>query len=190
VADIEREAITEPDVHWTQTKVICLENTLNGAIYPLPEVEQISEYARIHSIWTHMDGARLWHAAAETRLPISQWCRLVDSASLCLSKGIGAPVGSVLVGPSDFIRRCRHFRKLFGGGWRQSGPLAAMAEFALHRQFIDCQQGQVLRRVHENARRLGEELERTIPSLRVVPDCGGTNMLFVDIRRGNGAYVL
>ncbi|RUP50330.1 pyridoxal phosphate-dependent transferase [Jimgerdemannia flammicorona] len=111
--------------------VIALENTLNGMIFPLSEISRISEYGRSRGIKMHLDGARAWNASMATGIPLAEYGRHFDSMSLCLSKGIGAPIGSILVGSRDLIKRARHFRKLFGGGWRQAGSLAAVARHCL-----------------------------------------------------------
>lgn len=135
------------------TRLICLENTLNGAIFPQNDITEISKFARDNDILMHLDGARLWHVAVETKMSLSELCAPFDSASLCLSKGLGAPVGTYLVGPKVFINKARWFRKAFGGGMRQTGILAASAAYALSHNFPQ------LPRVHALARRLQRGLE-------------------------------
>ncbi|CDO72439.1 hypothetical protein BN946_scf184977.g140 [Trametes cinnabarina] len=117
------------------TEVISLENTLNGTIFPHEEIVRISEYAHRVGVKMHLDGARIWHVAAETGISIKELCAPFDSVSLCLSKGLGAPIGSCLVGQKDFIAKARWFRKLFGGGMRQTGFMTAAAAYALTHNF-------------------------------------------------------
>ena len=135
------------------TRLICLENTLNGTIFPQNDIIRISKFARENDILMHLDGARLWHVAVETRMSLSELCAPFDSASLCLSKGLGAPVGTCLVGSKKFIDKARWFRKAFGGGMRQTGILAASAAYALGHNFPQ------LPRVHALAGRLQRGLE-------------------------------
>jgi threonine aldolase len=124
----------------------------------------------------HCDGARLWNASIETGIPLSEYCKEFDSVNLCLSKGVGAPIGSILVGkfptpvttmhlscahthgmpgPRDFIQKARHYRKLFGGGWRQSGPLAEAALYSLSNIFHTG----AMKQDHQSCRRVAQELE-------------------------------
>ena len=123
--------IVDEDVHHSPTRVISIENTCNGLIMPIEEIEKISVLARSRGIKMHVDGARLWNAAQETGVSLKEYGKHFDSMSLCLSKGIGAPIGSMLVGSRDFVAKCRHLRKLFGGGWRQAGSLAAVAHWCI-----------------------------------------------------------
>ena len=118
----------------TRVHVISLENTLQGTIFPQSEIERISAFAHERGIIMHLDGARLWNAWAETGISLADLCRPFDTVSLCLSKGIGAPVGSILVGPTDTLFAVRLHRNLFGGMMRQPGVLAAAAHAALHEQ--------------------------------------------------------
>ena len=125
--------------HLVQTRLVCLENTHNrggGTIQPYEEVEAICQWARHNRLATHLDGARLFNAAVASGISERQWAQHFDTVSVCFSKGLGAPVGSVLAGPADFIKKARRARKLFGGGMRQCGVLAAAAHYALehHRE--------------------------------------------------------
>ncbi|KAI9066633.1 hypothetical protein FKP32DRAFT_1589330 [Trametes sanguinea] len=133
--DVEENIVLGQDIHSAPTEVISLENTLNGTIFPHEEIVRISEYAHRVGVKMHLDGARIWHVAAETGISIKELCSPFDSVSLCLSKGLGAPIGSCLVGPKDFIAKARWFRKLFGGGMRQTGFMAAAAAYALTHNF-------------------------------------------------------
>lgn len=153
------------------TEVVCLENTLNGTIIPQSEVVAISDFVHPKGIKMHLDGARLWHAAAETETSLETLCAPFDSVGVCFSKGLGidfslvnqsqvlttttgAPVGSCLVGRKDFIAKARQFRIVSGVNMRQTGFLAACAAFGLTHNFPD------LPRVHALARRLEAGLER------------------------------
>lgn len=127
VEDIASRLVFDVDVHYAPTRVISLENTLNGTLMPLEEIVRIRQLTQEHGIKLHLDGARLWHASVATGISMSEYCRHFDTVSLCLSKGIGAPIGSILVGSEAAIKKARHFRLLFGGGWRQAGLLAEAA---------------------------------------------------------------
>ena len=120
--------------HYPQTALIEIENTHNragGVIFPLDEIKRIRELSLKHNIPMHLDGARLWNASAATGIPLSEWAKYFDSVSVCFSKGLGAPAGSMLLGDEEFIVRAHRYRKLFGGGMRQSGILAAAALYAV-----------------------------------------------------------
>lgn len=119
------------DIHMAPTKVISLENTLHGIVMPYEEIERISQWCRHNGIKLHLDGARLWNASVETGISMRDYCKLFDSVSLCLSKSLGAPFGSVLVGERKFIEKANHFKKQNGGGIRQAGMLARMASIAI-----------------------------------------------------------
>lgn len=133
--DIVKHAIVSDDVHSCPTKVISLENTLFGTIMPLEEVQKISAFARENNIRLHLDGARLWEAVAAGAGSISEFCKCFDSVSLCFSKGLGAPIGSVIVGSTAFIKHARWVRKSIGGGVRMSGIIAAAARTAIDEVF-------------------------------------------------------
>lgn len=123
------------EIHSCPTKVISLENTLHGMLFPLEEIKKISAFCKENNVRLHLDGARLWNASAETGITIAEYCSYFDSVSLCLSKTLGAPIGSVLVGDKKFILKANHFRKQNGGGIRQSGLLALMAIVAVDENF-------------------------------------------------------
>ncbi|KAJ3026912.1 UNVERIFIED_CONTAM: Threonine aldolase [Siphonaria sp. JEL0065] len=152
---IARHMIVDDDVHHAPTRVICLENTLGGEvreIFPFDELVKIRTLAKQYGIFMHLDGARLWNSSAATGISIKEYCSLFDTVSLCLSKGLGAPIGSVLVGSQSNIRKARHYRKMFGGGWRQGGILAAAAIVAIEKQFPS------IANDHLTAKYLGEHL--------------------------------
>ncbi|RKP07337.1 pyridoxal phosphate-dependent transferase [Thamnocephalis sphaerospora] len=170
VKDVER-GLVEDDQHNAPTRVISLENTLNGTILPYDEIGRIHALARNKGIAMHLDGARLWNASVATGVSLEQYGALFDSMSLCLSKGMGCPVGSVLVGSESFIHRARWLRKLFGGGWRQAGVLASMGLVAL--------EDYAVRMAHDHAR--AAQLAQTCTQfgfhLALPVD---TNMVFLD----------
>ncbi|KAJ7071245.1 pyridoxal phosphate-dependent transferase [Mycena amicta] len=151
--DVQDNMILSTDMHFAPTEVVALENTLNGTVIPQEEIIKISEFVHSQGKKMHLDGARIWHVAAETETSIRELCDPFDSVSLCFSKGLGAPVGSCLVGPAAFIAKARIFRKLFGGGMRQTGVLAACAAYALTFNFP------LLPGVHALARKLEAGLE-------------------------------
>ena len=132
-ANVE-EVLRPPDVHFAPTRLVCIENTHNrggGSIWPLETIHQVASVARKHGLKLHMDGARLWNAAVATGIGEKEYAAPFDSISVCFSKGLGAPVGSALAGSSEFIQRARRVRKLYGGGMRQAGIIAAGALHAL-----------------------------------------------------------
>jgi len=125
--DVKRVAVTSKDIHACPTKLISLENTLNGMILPLEECQRISAWAKEQGILLHLDGARLWEAVAAGAGSLKDYCVCFDSISLCFSKGLGAPIGSVIVGTQAFRERARWIRKSIGGGLRQAGVVTAAA---------------------------------------------------------------
>jgi len=133
--DIEKNVVIGDEIHGCPTKLISLENTLGGTIMPLSEVKRISKFAKEHDIRLHLDGARLWNAVAEGAGSLSDYCQEFDSVSLCFSKGLGAPIGSMLVGKKEFIHRARWVRKSIGGGLRQMGVLTSAARVAVDENF-------------------------------------------------------
>ncbi|KAI8064643.1 pyridoxal phosphate-dependent transferase [Gongronella butleri] len=153
------------------TKVISLENTLNGTILPYEEIKRISELGRARGIKMHMDGARLFEASQATGVSMKEYGQCFDSVSVCLSKGVGAPIGSILVSDKRTIEHARHLRKLMGGGWRQAGMLA---KAALH-----CVQTIVpsMPATHKQTKRLADGLVAL--GFKLLVPCQ-TNMAFVD----------
>ena len=131
--DIEA-AIRPVNDHYPRTKLVCVENTSNrggGKVWPLEKLAEVKKTAHENGLKTHLDGARIWNAAAAMNIPESEIAKHFDSLSVCFSKGLGAPVGSALAGSNDFIMEARRFRKQFGGGMRQAGIIAAGALYAL-----------------------------------------------------------
>ncbi len=122
------------NVHYPTTRLVCLENTHNrggGSCYKWADLEEIATVTKQHGLALHLDGARIFNALVATGQRSEDYGQLFDSISVCLSKGLGAPVGSVLLGSREFIQGCKRLRKLFGGGWRQAGYLAAAGLYAL-----------------------------------------------------------
>jgi threonine aldolase len=151
--------------HQVRTRLVCLENTHNrgaGRIQPYDTVVEIYTWAHAHGLATHLDGARLFNAVVATGTPATEWAQHFDTVSVCFSKGLGAPVGSALAGPRDLISKARRHRKLFGGGMRQAGIIAAGALYALDHHI-----GR-LAEDHENARALGAAI-REIDELELYP---------------------
>jgi len=162
------------NVHYGPTALVCIENTHNrggGSIYPVETVRGISEVARRHGLRLHLDGARLLNACVEKKLKPTDYTRGCDSATLCFSKGLGCPVGSIVAGPKDFIEQARRWRKVLGGGMRQAGILAAAAIYALEHNV------ERLAEDHENARILARGLAE-IDTLDLHPGEVETNMVF------------
>ncbi|AWU77333.1 uncharacterized protein C5L36_0D00720 [Pichia kudriavzevii] len=162
------------DIHMAPTKVVSLENTLHGIITPYEEIERISQWCKETGILLHCDGARLWNASAETGISIHDYCRLFDSVSLCLSKSLGAPFGSILVGKKKFIEKCNHFKKQNGGGIRQAGMLAKMASIAIDDNFDK------IKISHQYAKNVGQFcVEKGIPLESPVD----TSFVFLDSKK-------
>jgi threonine aldolase len=124
-----------PDIYYMpKTRLLCLENTHNragGTVFPIELFREVSSFARTAGLAVHLDGARLWNASAASGISLEEYGSCVDSVSVCFSKGLGAPVGSAIAGSRSFIEQARHYRKIFGGGMRQAGVLAAAALYAL-----------------------------------------------------------
>jgi threonine aldolase len=135
VEDVESNINNPEDVHLPLTQLVSLENTSNrggGAVYPLDDIKKISTFCKQNKLALHLDGARLFNALVATGVSAKEMGSYFDSVSICLSKGLGAPVGSVLIGKAEFIKRSRRIRKVFGGGMRQAGIIAAAGMYALN----------------------------------------------------------
>ena len=180
LADIEA-AIKPDDEHFAKTRLLCLENTWNGQVLAQSYVDAAIELSRGRGLATHLDGARLWNAAVASGVAPAQIARGFDSVSVCFSKGLGAPVGSALVGSADFIARARRIRKALGGGMRQIGLLAAAASHALDHHVAR------LAEDHANAARLAAGLDRIAGiTIRASP----TNIVFAEVGGGRAAALL
>jgi len=176
----EMERVVKPRAYYTpRTSLVCVENTHNragGRIFPQNEIVQIAERARHHSLATHLDGARIFNAHVATGLSIRELSEPFDTVSICFSKGLGAPIGSALVGPQHLIERAHRLRKMWGGGMRQVGILCAAARYALAnnvgRLAID----------HANARRFAQKVAHS-PFVHVDVEKVETNIVNVHLRK-------
>jgi len=171
------EEIRTPNVHIPQTKLICLENTHNkggGTIYPLEKIQAIHQLAQENKLKMHLDGARLFNACVATGINPNEYAKYFDSLMFCFSKGLGAPIGSILVGSKAFIEQAHRFRKMLGGGMRQVGILAAAALYALDNNV------KRLAEDHKHAKLLATELAK-IKGFRINPEHVETNIVVVDI---------
>jgi threonine aldolase len=170
------------DEHLVRTRLVALENTHNrggGRVYPLEKIEAISGWARRNGLAMHLDGARLWNAIVATGIPAADWARPFDTVSVCFSKGMGAPLGSALAGPREFVTRARFIRKLFGGGMRQAGVVAAAALYALDHHLDR------LAEDHRHARVIADAIADT-PGLQLDPPEVETNLVWFKVDPGLG----
>jgi len=178
-ADRIEAAIRPPNIHHAPTRLICLENTHNragGTIFPLEAIQAIRVLADKYELQMHLDGARLWNASAASGISLRTWARYFDTVTVCFSKGLGAPVGSLVAGSKDRIEKARRIRKILGGGMRQAGILAAGALYAVENHI-----GR-LADDHRRARRLAEALN-SMPGLRIDLDAVQTNIVFIEVER-------
>ena len=178
VNDVKR-AIRPKVYYMPRTRLICIENTHNragGTIIPFDIIKELNWLAKNEGIMFHLDGARLWNACAETGITPKEYASHFDSASVCLSKGLGAPVGSVIVGSKDFIADARRYRKIFGGGMRQAGVLAAAGLYALENNVNR------LKEDHANAKYLARELS-TIPGFDIDMESVQTNIVIISLEK-------
>lgn len=153
-----RDMIRPDDGHYVRTRLVALENTHNrggGRVHPIADVAEIASWARTHRLGLHLDGARLMNAVVSSGVPAAEWARHFDTVSICYSKGLGAPVGSALAGTAEMIRKAHRVRKVFGGGMRQAGIIAAGALYALEHHV------ERLADDHANARVLARAVEST-----------------------------
>jgi len=177
-----RQAIRPNNVHFPRTRLIALENTQNivgGMAIPKAYIDAVGELARAHKLALHIDGARIFNAAVALNCDVAELVAAADSVTFCLSKGLCAPVGSVIVGRREFIDQARRIRKVLGGGMRQAGVLAAAGLVALDKMT------QRLAEDHANARLLAEGLAE-IPHIDVDPSRVQTNMVFFSLRPDAG----
>jgi threonine aldolase len=165
------EKIKPDDIHFAKTRLLCLENTQNGKTLPQEYLHQAAGFAKEKKLSLHLDGARLFNAAVKQNVPARDITRHFDSVSLCLSKGLGAPVGSLLCGSKSFIEQARRWRKMVGGGMRQAGILAAAGLYALKNNVMRLAQD------HEHAEILATGLSQ-YKQLEVERNPAQTNMVF------------
>lgn len=173
--------IKPDDFHFAKTRLLCLENTQAGSVLPLSYLQKAHDLARSRNLAIHLDGARIFNAAVKLNTDVKTITRHFDTVSVCLSKGLGAPVGSVLCGSKEQIHRARRWRKMLGGGMRQAGFLAAAGIYALTHH-IDR-----LAEDHENAATLATGLSR-INGMIIDPERVQTNILFAEVGSGFDAF--
>lgn len=176
VPDLEGK-VRADNQHFCRTRLVCLENTTNsggGRVYPLANLQRIGAWARRQGLKVHMDGARLFNAVVAGGHSAAEICRDVDTVSICFSKGLGCPMGSILVGSAEDIARARRVRKLFGGALRQAGIVAAAAVYALEHHVERLQED------HDNARAFAERIAQ-IDGVTLDPPDVETNLVFFSI---------
>ncbi|MFM4749801.1 low-specificity L-threonine aldolase [Aeromonas veronii] len=178
-----KAALAPDDAHFVQTRLICLENTHNGKVLSLSYLQEMGAFVAERGLKLHLDGARLFNAAVASETPVEVIAAPFDSISICLSKGLGAPVGSLLVGSHDFIARARRLRKMLGGGMRQAGILAQAGLFALEQHVTR------LADDHRRAKRLAEGLA-ALPGIELDLSLVQSNMVFLRLREGESAPLL
>jgi len=183
-ADVQA-AVRPRNVHFPRSRLVVIENTNNrggGSIWPLEQVAEVHAVTRRLGLHLHLDGARLWNACVATGHQPRDYARHADTVSMCFSKGLGAPVGSIVCGTKAVIERARRFRKMFGGAMRQAGILAAAALYALDHNV------ERLVEDHANARRLADAIAG-LPGIRLDPMTVETNIVIfeVDERHGSAA---
>jgi threonine aldolase len=172
-------AIRVDDVHFPVSRLVVIENTHNrggGTVFPLSKIRQIRDLATQRELQMHMDGARLWNASVAAKISPAEYAAPFDSVSVCLSKGLGCPVGSLVVGSKDFIKRVHRFRKMVGGGMRQAGFLAAAGIYALDHHIDRLEED------HRKAQKMAQGLAN-IKNVLIHPAEVETNILFFDVSR-------
>lgn len=175
--DVVQAKIKPDNEHFAITRLLTLENTQDGAVLPIEYLSRAREFANEFDLSLHLDGARIWNAAGALGVAEHEIGSLFDTVSVCLSKGLGAPMGSVLVGSSEFVSAARRWRKMLGGGLRQAGIVAAAGIYALdHNRTRICDD-------HAMAKAIADALGE-VPGLFVV--AVDTNMVFVDFRDYDG----
>ncbi len=168
------KAVKKDDFHYPVSRLLSLENTHNGLIQPSERLHILCDLAHESGLSTHLDGARLMNAVIATNISAAQYARCFDSVSLCLSKGLGAPIGSVLVGSAEFISRARRLRKMLGGGMRQIGIMASAGLYAIEHNISRLAQD------HARAKTLAHMLA-DIPSIHVDMESVQTNMVYMQV---------
>jgi threonine aldolase len=165
-ADQVKAAINQDDNHKAHTSLVCIENTSNrggGSCYDFNEIKKIKQVCRENDLAFHLDGARLWNAMVAKNEAPKQYGETFDSISICLSKGLGCPVGSVLLGKKDLIKKARRIRKVFGGGMRQGGFIAAAGVYALKNNI------ERLKQDHDHAKQIGNAIANSSIARSVFP---------------------
>ncbi|MGF1723481.1 low-specificity L-threonine aldolase [Photobacterium nomapromontoriensis] len=167
-------SIKPDDPHFARTRLLSLENTINGKVLPLSYLAQARQFVNQHNLKLHLDGARAYNAAVALNVDITEISQHFDSMTICLSKGLGAPIGSLVLGEQAFIQRTRRWRKMLGGGMRQAGILAAAAKMALTDNV------ERLANDHANAKYLAEQLNN-VSGFKVNVEHVQTNILFAHV---------
>lgn len=175
--DLIKAAIKPDDVHFARTRLLCLENTFSGRVLPLAYLQDAARLAREHKLASHLDGARIFNAAVKTGVDVQVIAEPFDTVSVCLSKGLGAPVGSVLCGSAELIKQARRWRKMLGGGMRQAGIIAAGGIYALEHNVPR------LADDHVNATLLAAGL-RTVDAVTIDTAWVQTNMVYMVPKAG------
>lgn len=170
-----RQAIKPDDIHFAHTRLLSIENTIGGKVLPMDYLAKAQELAFDHKLKIHLDGARVANAAVAKQVEIADICQYFDSVSICLSKGLCAPVGSLLLGDERLIAKAKRWRKMLGGGMRQAGILAAAAEVALNEQVSRLEED------HHNARLLAQLLTE-LDEFSVDMEQVQTNMVFAQLK--------
>lgn len=177
-----RLLIKPDDFHFAKTRLLCLENTQAGKVLPLDYLAEAFAFAGSNQLGLHLDGARIFNAAVKLRVPVHEIARHADTVSVCLSKGLGAPVGSILCGPAHLIQKALRWRKMLGGGMRQAGILAAAGIVALTSHV------ERLAEDHDNAVFLAQKLSE-ITEIRIDLDAVQTNMVFMEAPEQSSALL-
>ncbi|MEO9494953.1 MAG: low-specificity L-threonine aldolase [Vibrio splendidus] len=167
-------AIKPDDSHFARTKLLSLENTINGKVLPMSYLAEAREFVNQHGLQMHLDGARVYNAAVALDVHIKEIAQHFDSMTICLSKGLGAPIGSLLLGSKEYIAKARRLRKMVGGGMRQAGILAAAGKMALTENVAQ------LKTDHDNAKNLAIGLNK-LEGFSVNPDFIQTNIVFAKL---------
>ncbi|MBA2709073.1 MAG: low-specificity L-threonine aldolase [Tatlockia sp.] len=170
------KSIKAIDIHHPRTKLLCLENTSAGKVLPLNYLNEVNAFCKKHELKSHLDGARAYNAAIKLGVDLKDISTKFDSISICLSKGLGAPVGSVLCGSSELISKARRWRKVLGGGMRQAGILAAAGIYALEHNIAR------LKEDHENANFFATSLVE-LDEIEIDLEDVQTNMVFIRVKK-------
>ncbi|MFO7809836.1 MAG: low-specificity L-threonine aldolase [Candidatus Delongbacteria bacterium] len=171
-----KKRIKPDDFHFAKTKLLCLENTYGGRVLPLDYIKEASQFAKKHKLKLHLDGARVFNAAVKLGIDVKEITSHFDSIQICLSKGLGAPVGSLLCSTKEVINKARRWRKMLGGGMRQAGVIAAGGIYALENNV------QRLAEDHEKAKILAQGLSK-IDGIKLDLITVETNMVFIELTR-------
>lgn len=172
------EEVIRPDAYYLpKSRLVCVENTHNrggGSIFPIDEIKRIRQVVDKYNLRFHLDGARLWNASVATGISLKEYAKYFDSVSVCLSKGLGAPIGSVIAGSKEFIKIAHRYRKAWGGGMRQAGILAAAGLYAIENNFARLSED------HRRAKYFAREISK-ISRIKINPDDIQTNIVLFEV---------